>query len=113
MGDFKFNCPHCQKPLKAPQKILGTTVNCPSCNGVIKLPDPIPQPQEAKPPQVVPSPSATEKKQDEEWFYAASDQQLGPISQEAIMQKIDVEEITATTLLWKEGIIPYITDLFN
>lgn len=37
MSDFKFNCPHCQQPLEAPQERLGIVTDCPSCHGRIQL----------------------------------------------------------------------------
>jgi hypothetical protein len=40
MSDFKFNCPHCQQSLEAPQDMLGTVIDCPSCNKRIQLPKP-------------------------------------------------------------------------
>lgn len=49
MTDFKFNCPHCNQSLEAPQDMLGETIECPSCNGSIQLPEPKPQPQIKKP----------------------------------------------------------------
>jgi uncharacterized protein (DUF983 family)/DNA-directed RNA polymerase subunit RPC12/RpoP len=48
MSDLKFNCPHCQQSLEAPEELLGQTINCPSCNGRIQLPSPQPR-QPAKP----------------------------------------------------------------
>jgi len=44
MSDFKFNCPHCNQHLEAPQELMGQTLPCPSCNGAIRLPDPQPDP---------------------------------------------------------------------
>jgi len=40
MSDFKFNCPHCEQSLEAPEEMLGQTIECPSCNGSILLPKP-------------------------------------------------------------------------
>ena len=40
MSDFKFNCPHCQQSLEAPEEMLGQKIDCPSCNEPITLPDP-------------------------------------------------------------------------
>jgi len=40
MADLKFNCPHCQQSLEAPEEMLGQQINCPSCNGAITLPNP-------------------------------------------------------------------------
>ena len=31
MSDLKFNCPHCQQSLEAPEELLGQVVVCPSC----------------------------------------------------------------------------------
>jgi membrane protein YdbS with pleckstrin-like domain len=45
MSDFKFNCPHCEQSLEAPEEMLGQTIECPSCNGTIELPKPDPQPE--------------------------------------------------------------------
>jgi hypothetical protein len=50
MPDFKFNCPHCQQSLEAPEDMLGETIECPSCTGAIQLPEPqtsppLPEPQ--------------------------------------------------------------------
>jgi len=43
MSDFKFNCPHCEQSLEAPEDMLGQTIECPACNGSIQLPEPEPQ----------------------------------------------------------------------
>ncbi len=45
MSDLKFNCPHCEQSLEAPEEMLGQTIECPSCNGSIELPKPDPQPE--------------------------------------------------------------------
>ncbi len=50
MSDFKFNCPHCNQSLEAPEEMLGQQINCPSCNGVIELPAPTAKKQSAPPP---------------------------------------------------------------
>jgi len=47
MSEFKFNCPHCQQSLEAPEDMLGQTIECPSCNGSIQLPEPEAQPAPA------------------------------------------------------------------
>ena len=45
-------CPHCEQSLKAPEDMLGGTIECPSCNGSIQLPEPEPQaPPEPAPTQ--------------------------------------------------------------
>jgi hypothetical protein len=38
MSDLKFNCPHCEQSLEAPDEMLGQTIDCPSCNCQIDLP---------------------------------------------------------------------------
>ena len=48
MADLKFNCPHCQQSLEAPEELLGQDISCPTCNGAIKVPKP--QPKTTKPP---------------------------------------------------------------
>jgi hypothetical protein len=48
MSDFKFNCPHCQQSLEAPEDLLGQTIECPQCKGSIQLPAPQPRLQPAK-----------------------------------------------------------------
>lgn len=48
MTDFKFNCPHCEQSLEAPDELLGQPIECPSCNGSIQLPAPPPQSGEAR-----------------------------------------------------------------
>lgn len=40
MPGLKFNCPHCQQPLEAPEAMFGQEFNCPACNGALKLPSP-------------------------------------------------------------------------
>jgi len=40
MSDFKFDCPHCNQSLEAPEEMLGEQINCPACNGAIKIPAP-------------------------------------------------------------------------
>jgi len=40
MPDFKFNCPHCNQSLEAPEELLGQQINCPNCNVSIQLPKP-------------------------------------------------------------------------
>jgi hypothetical protein len=37
MSDFKFNCPHCQQSLEAPEEMIGETTECPSCKGQIQI----------------------------------------------------------------------------
>lgn len=37
MTDFKFNCPHCQQTLEAPEDMKGMDVDCPACNKPIRL----------------------------------------------------------------------------
>jgi len=56
MSDFKFNCPHCQQSLEAPQEMLGTVIDCPACNNRIQLPSPQPEPPPKAPPQSAPQP---------------------------------------------------------
>ena len=58
MSDFKFNCPHCEQSLEAPEEMLGQTIECPSCSGSIQLPEPEPATQ----PQSQPAPSEPKKK---------------------------------------------------
>jgi len=41
MSDFKFNCPHCQQSLEAPDDMCGQQINCPSCNEAIVIPTPV------------------------------------------------------------------------
>ena len=33
MSDFRFSCPLCNKPLKAPSSVVGQSITCPSCHG--------------------------------------------------------------------------------
>lgn len=66
MSDFKFNCPHCQQSLEAPQDMLGETIECPSCNGTIQLPAPEPSP--------TPAPAARPKLQIKKQMPARSQQ---------------------------------------
>lgn len=49
MIDFKFNCPHCEQSLEAPEDMLGQTIECPACNGSIQLPKPEPTPAPQRP----------------------------------------------------------------
>ena len=52
MSDFKFNCPHCQQSLEAPEDMLGQEIDCPSCNGRIELPSSrLREPTPNSPPQ--------------------------------------------------------------
>ena len=44
MSELKFNCPHCNQPLEAPQEMFGKTNECPSCSGQIQIPYPTPNP---------------------------------------------------------------------
>jgi|BioPla2DNA2_1021312.scaffolds.fasta_scaffold47599_2 hypothetical protein len=67
MSDFKFNCPHCNQSLEAPEDMLGTTIECPACNGSLQLPEPL-VPPSPRPPASPPQPdteadpdAATEK----------------------------------------------------
>jgi hypothetical protein len=53
MSDFKFNCPHCQQSLEAPEDMLGQMIECPACNGSIQLPEPTPAPQRPMPKQKI------------------------------------------------------------
>lgn len=51
MSDYKFNCPHCNQSLEAPEDMLGETLDCPSCGGQIALPAPErPAPAPPSPP---------------------------------------------------------------
>lgn len=43
MGDFEFNCPHCDQSLEVPDDMLGSMIDCPACEGQISLPDPEPE----------------------------------------------------------------------
>lgn len=67
MSDFKFNCPHCEQSLEAPEEMLGQTIECPSCNGSIELPKPEPQlepeptPEPTPPPEPEPEPAPPPK----------------------------------------------------
>jgi len=45
MSEFKFNCPHCNQSLEAPEEMLGQSINCPSCNNLIQLQRPEPKPE--------------------------------------------------------------------
>jgi hypothetical protein len=40
MADIKFNCPHCEQSLEAPEDMLADVVDCPSCNTRIQIPRP-------------------------------------------------------------------------
>ena len=67
MSDLKFNCPHCEQSLEAPEEMLGQTIECPSCNSTIQLPDPEPQhkpdpPVELRTPVQTPSPAPPQRK---------------------------------------------------
>jgi len=87
MSGIKFNCPECRSSLEVDESGAGMTVECPQCSKQIQIPSATP----AAAPQ------------NERWYYAASGQQLGPISQELVVQKVKDGEITVATLLWKEG----------
>ena len=52
MSELKFNCPHCNQLLEAPEEMFGKTNECPSCSGQIQIPYPIPTPA----PGVSPAP---------------------------------------------------------
>jgi RsiW-degrading membrane proteinase PrsW (M82 family) len=39
MAEFKFNCPHCNQPLEAPEDMRGQMIECPSCKKAFQLPD--------------------------------------------------------------------------
>jgi len=59
MSDLKFNCPHCDQPLEAPEQMLGQVVPCPSCQGQVQLPEPEPPAEPARPTPAVPTPSTS------------------------------------------------------
>jgi hypothetical protein len=67
---------------------------------------------EAPPPsgQVAPSSGVepSQKGQDEEWYYSVSGEQLGPVSEEQVKQKVDAGEITSGTLVWQEGMAEWV-----
>lgn len=45
MSEFKFNCPHCQQALEAPEDMLGAVIDCPACQKQMAIPQPtIPAP---------------------------------------------------------------------
>lgn len=50
MADFKFNCPHCNQDLEAPEDMFGQTIACPSCEKNIILEAPAPDIPPAIPP---------------------------------------------------------------
>jgi len=63
MTDSRFNCPHCNQPLEAPDDVLGLTINCPICQGQITLAKPIvPQITPSAPPQPPEMPPAPPEK---------------------------------------------------
>lgn len=61
MSEFKFNCPHCEQSLEAPEEMLGQTIECPSCHGSIELSKPEPQPQPEPTPEPAPPPKPETK----------------------------------------------------
>ena len=44
MASQKFNCPHCQQKLEAPEEYSGKVINCPACQGQIQVSAPPPPP---------------------------------------------------------------------
>ncbi len=48
MNDLKFECPHCNQSLEAPEDVTATTISCPSCQEAVTLPRPSPAKQPAK-----------------------------------------------------------------
>jgi formylglycine-generating enzyme required for sulfatase activity len=40
MDDLKFDCPHCNQSLEAPEELFGQSVDCPACKGLIVIPNP-------------------------------------------------------------------------
>ncbi|MDA3799860.1 MAG: TerB N-terminal domain-containing protein [Kiritimatiellae bacterium] len=59
MSDLKFNCPHCEQHLEAPEEILGKKIECPSCKGHIQLPEPEPKVQTSYVPSTTPDKETT------------------------------------------------------
>jgi uncharacterized RDD family membrane protein YckC len=43
-----------------------------------------------------------------QWWYANSDQKLGPVTFEALQQKLYAQEILETTLVWREGFVGWL-----
>jgi predicted nucleic acid-binding Zn ribbon protein len=37
MPDFKFNCPHCDQSLEAPEELLGQQISCPTCKKIFNV----------------------------------------------------------------------------
>jgi len=73
MSDFKFNCPHCNQSLEAPEDMLGEAIECPACNGSIQIP--ARQPAPPPPPRTTP-PEAPDIDFDSD---AATDKQIAYI----------------------------------
>lgn len=42
MPEFKFDCPHCDQPLKCDACHAGQQIQCPNCNVLIQIPNPPP-----------------------------------------------------------------------
>jgi hypothetical protein len=60
-------------------------------------------PQAAAAPSVPETTEVTRETVGGLWFYAAGDQQIGPVSETAIKLKAEAGEINAESLVWKEG----------
>ena len=59
MSDFRLNCPHCNRPLKARDALRGRAMPCPSCRGLVQVPQAAAGPAEAlRPPVRGPSPAS-------------------------------------------------------
>jgi hypothetical protein len=109
MSEFKFNCPHCNQSLEAPEEMLGDTIECPACKGFIQLPAyaPKPTPQMKKTPLRVSTPPPTPH-EEQPWYYYVKGKRVGPADASQIHALATQGAIDNSTLVWREGFSEWI-----
>lgn len=110
MSEHKFNCPHCNQSLEAPEEMLGETIECPACNGSIQLPapEPKPVPRIKKTPVRVAAPPPSPSETAASWYYNIKGKRVGPVTQDEIAELASAGTIDNSTLLWREGFSEWI-----
>ncbi len=89
---IQFNCPTCNKTLKAPDDKAGATVSCPGCKTTLHVP--YPQAEESELNQTTFS---------QEWFYTKDGQRVGPVSLEELQTLAASGGLQPSDMVWKQG----------
>ena len=103
MVELKFNCPHCNQSLEAPEEMLGENIECPACNGAIQLPIPEPNPVLKKMQIRVVSQKPETTEEPPKWYYNIKGKRVGPVDAIQIQSLAIQGVINNSTLVWREG----------